>query len=282
MTLLLSHGRLIEVIVLETLISYGIGDSNKSVIERLIEYRNKYNYPKAYLVRSDKPTDLSISHGVWASPIFNPQDSSSDLYVDEYHRKLLWSDDPTDNLLGTASVIFWGFYTFGHKYSMNRVRRHLYGYATKAATTPAMIHNVLQNIKTSTDHGNSIGYLSEISQLGRISFASKVVAFIHPETAGVYDKQIDDGLTSLDKTGQRTSLIGSVKNTSVQSGYGEWCENLHAVSRDLNEKIARGEKICWIDPTQGIQNWRTVDVERALFQFFRTMKKKIKTIDGRK
>ena len=259
--------------MLETLISYGIGDSKKSVVERLIEYRNKYNYPKAFLIKSDIPTDLPISKGVWARPIFNPQDSLSDLHVDEYHRKLLSSENRTDNLLGTASVIYWGFYTFGPKYSMSRVKRHLYGHNNKSATTPDMIHSVLQNIKASTDRGHSISYLSEISQLGRISFASKVVAFIHPETAGVYDKQIDDGLISLDKTGQRTSLIGSVKNMSVQSGYREWCENLHTVSRDLNEKIARGEKFCWVDPSQGIQNWRAIDVERALFQYFRTMKK---------
>ena len=268
--------------MLEKLISYGIGNSKKSVVEGLIEYRNKYNYPKAYLMRSDKPTDLSISHGVWASPIFNPQDSYSDLQVDEYHRKLLWSNDPIDNLLGTASVIYWGFYTTNPSISMIRVKRHLYGYKKRTSTSPAAIHTALQNIKISTNHGNSIGYLSEISQLGRISFASKVVAFIHPETAGVYDKQIDDGLTSLDQTGQWTSLIGSVKNKSVQSGYGEWCENLHAISRSLNEKIARGEKICWADPSRGMQNWRAVDVERALFQYFRTMKKKVKTIDGRK
>jgi hypothetical protein len=39
--------------------------------------------------------------------------------------------------------------------------------------------------------GNAIGRLSGISQLGRLPFASKVIAFLDPLNAGVYDNRLN-------------------------------------------------------------------------------------------
>jgi hypothetical protein len=257
--------------VIEKLIFHGLGDSTNHVIDTLIKYRNKYNYPKAFLVRSDQPTELKISSDFWAKPIFEESDSISDLMVDKYHHDLLWSDEPSDNLLGTASVIFWGFNTFKHNFAMLRVKRHLNGYKTKSSSHPLDIAAALNNIKNTSNYGKSINYLSTISQLGQVPFSSKVVAFIYPQNTGVYDSQIDKGIKNATWTSgcSLTTRLGPVTTQSVQEGYQNWCVFLTSISVEINARIMAGEKLHWIDPHQGSSMWRAIDVERAFFQLFR-------------
>lgn len=257
--------------MLEKLIFHGLGDSTNQVIDTLIKYRNKYNYPKAFLVRSDQPTDLKISSDFWAKPIFEESDSISDLIVDKHHHDLLWSDDPNINLLGTASVIFWGFYTFSPNYALNKVMKHLYGYKTRVPTTPTAVNIALSHIRGDTDYGRSINHLSAISQLGYIPFSSKVVAFIYPQNAGIYDSQIDRGLKNAAWASDcsLTTRLGSVTSQSVQKGYQDWCVFLNTISDEINTRIIAGENLHWSDPHQGRSMWRAIDVERAFFQVFR-------------
>lgn len=244
----------------------------------LVYLRNKYNYPKAYLIASNVPTKIKIASNFWAQQIIAQHGAKSDLVVDRHHHKLLHSISSEDNILGTTSVIFWGFNTFSKnasmsepKFALNRIKWHLEGNRTKSASTPEAINQALNKVKTATNAGEALSQLSPISQLGRSPFASKVIAFMFPETTGVYDTQIMRGLYQADwaKKAGLQCKTGDVSNASIQKGYTRWCNFLTEIASSMNKGIERGNKWQWTDPGGQIERWRAIDIERALFHLFK-------------
>lgn len=248
------------------------------VADQLVKLRNLYDYPRAFCEVSKTPTEFKISENVWLKPVAPKDGEVTDLELDNYHFKLLHSKDPVNNLVGTCSVIYWGYYTFSQNYAFERVRRHLRGYRGKVGTTPSSIHSVLKSVKANrTNLGKALSELENVSQLGRTPFASKVVALMYPEIAGIYDNQIAKGLARHDWEITKKFLggVGEVSSSTIQQKYAEWCDFTRKIAENLTAGISSGEKWSWKDP-KGQQNiWRAIDVERAMFRFFKEEGKRI-------
>lgn len=223
---------------------------------------------------SERPTDIRISKKLWATPDESEANLATDLELDQYHHQLLHSSDPEQNLLGTASVIFWGFYTFKRTYALNKVKWHIEGIKSKSPSTPELIQEKLIGANSRIDVGKAIGEIESLSQLGSIPFASKVIAFMKPESAGIYDNQIHKGLTSCDwfEASKLETRIGTASSRSVQNGYTRWCDFLVRIADTLNTEIDNGQLWQWTDRSGKNCKWRALDVERALFNYFKDNK----------
>ena len=247
------------------------------VADQLVKLRNEYDYPRAFCALSTTPTEFKLAENVWVFPVGSDVGEVTDLELDKYHFDLLHSESPVNNLLGTCSVIYWGYYTFSENYALERIRRHLKGYKGKVGTTPAGIHAVLSSIKANRKNlGKALAKMEDVSQLGRTPFASKVVALMYPEIAGIYDNLIAKGLSRCDWKIAKdfTEGIGGVSRLTVQRKYVAWCDFTRQIAEKLTDGICSGKNWYWTDTT-GQQNvWRAIDVERALFRYFK--------VDGRK
>jgi len=253
---------------------FSSGEITENLANNFIKNRNEYNYPNVRLRASKRPTKFKISDSLWAETDESKLDKPTDIELDEYHCSLLSSSNPDENLLGTSSVIFWGYYTFSRNYALNKLKWHLEGYKSRSATTTSIIKQKILLIKSEQNNGRAVSHLSDISQLGSIPFASKVITFLRLETAGIYDNQIHKGLVSCNwyKKSLLDTHIGAVSNKNVQNGYDGWCGFLSQFAAGLNNGIAKGHNWQWHDSSGVISKWRAVDVERALFNYFKTEK----------
>lgn len=193
----------------------------------------------------------------------------TDLDLDRYHAGLLHSEDPIENLLGTLSTVFWGFYTFSPPFATIRAMRHCDGYRGKPASTPELVAGCLR-ADAGNDLGAALGKLASLSQLGFTPFASKVVAFMYPERAGVLDNKLADGLavSTWAQGAPFLNGIGDVRAPRYQRRYAAWCDFLCTVADRINAGIAGGAPWHWRSGATGPQRWRAIDVERALFAYF--------------
>ncbi|SOZ17172.1 hypothetical protein [Cupriavidus taiwanensis] len=237
---------------------------------RLVHMRNQYDYPGACMRYASSPTDFELAPGVYAEIVRPAAGEVTDLALDQYHATLLHSENSVDNLLGTLSTVYWGFYTFTDGLASGRATRHLKGYKTKPATTPAEIARILGNIKKAPDKGAALGLLNDVSQLGRTPFASKVIAFFDPARAGVLDNRLEDGLQKCRWARGAAFLggIGQVSQPGKRNAYRAWCEFLCKIADRLNDGIAAGKPWLWQGKEASRQKWRAVDVERAIFRSF--------------
>ena len=252
------------------------GEINNELANLLVKHRNNYSYPNVRLIFSEEPTDFRISSDLWAVPDETLATQPTDLNLDLYHHELLVSSDPNKNLLGTASIVFWGFYTFKVNYAFNKLKWHLYGNKTKPASIPEFVSQQIVKAKDESNPGIALSYLSEISQLGSIPFASKIIAFLKPNSTGIYDNQIHKGLMSADwyKQSGLDTRIGTVKNSLVQKGYVGWCDLLVQLAEDMNRGITNGKPWEWKDFGGSYSQWRALDVERSLFNYFKNIQSK--------
>jgi hypothetical protein len=106
-----------------------------------------------------------------------------------------------------------------------------------------------------------------ISQLGRTPFASKFVAFLMPDSAGVYDNRLNNALIKREWSlgAPFVGAIGSVRAGNVYAGYHYWSCLLQRIAQCLNDGIDAGQAWHWTSRECGSQRWRALDVERALF-----------------
>jgi len=194
----------------------------------------------------------------------------TDLQLDSHHANLLNSANPLDNLLGTLSTVFWGFYTFSAGFALIRAGRHLAGHGDRNASTAESVTRALESMKTAEDLGVALGTLAPLSQLGRVPFGSKVIALKCAPIAGVLDNQLDRGLRrSLWAQGAPfLRAIGAVHEVRYQNRYAAWCRFLCLVARGLNGGIRAGEQWHWQASEPQPQEWRAIDVERAIFKYF--------------
>ncbi|WP_143151679.1 hypothetical protein [Burkholderia ubonensis] len=239
---------------------------------QLLLLRNAYDYPRAYMRKTRTPTRYPLAPGLWAEPVYPSAGEVTDRVLDRYHSMLLNSKDPVNNLLGTTSVIFWGFFTMGGRAPL-RAENHLTGLKTKPGTNPQAAGLALAAVRAQLDPGKALGHLAPLAVLGQMPFASKVVAHSRPWLAGVMDNQLHNGLCSAPwaKATPFIRVIGPVNVVRYQVRYTHWCKFLVALADQLNAGIAGGRPWGWAENGR-CHRWRAIDIERALFQYYRRKK----------
>jgi hypothetical protein len=240
---------------------------------QIVGFRSAYAYPAAHLVLDDHAGDFGLPGGQWAKVVTPAQGDVTDAALDAYHERLLRSANPTERLLGTASIVFWGFYTFGPAFAAIRVHRHLFGRGNQQITRAEQIADVLEEADTAIKAGNpgaALGMFTGINQLSRTPFASKVVALLDPRRAAVYDNRICKGLRSSPwaANGPFANGVGSVQLRRIQREYANWCSFTQAIAEQMNEGCSRGLAWHWRGGQAAPQSWRAIDAERAIFAMF--------------
>ena len=249
----------------------------------LQQMRNAYAYPSAsvrMLAPGEEAESFSVEDVRFAFVSAGPGEFTN-LQLDSGFSESLRSPERWQRRRGLLSVLYWGFYTFGDTYARGRVQRLV------GPSNPAW-HGIgdletLEQLDEATrlldlnDFGGAIAALSDISQFGRTPFASKVIAFLRPESAGVYDNKIGEWLEgSRPLTNPRLEEclfshfnrqllcggVGEVESIKIQYKYAAWCWFLQDCARRLN---ALGAGFQWTDPFQGPHHWRALDVERAIY-----------------
>ena len=242
---------------------------SNEVVSRLVELRGSYDYPKAYIqCATQNNYDIQLGRNIFGIYVQPENDAVTDLDLDNYHYSLLRSNIREEQLLGLASVLYWGYYTFGHNYACVRVDRLINGYKIFPPTTMQEANDRIQRIITLTNHGalgRAIGTLSGVSQLNQTPFASKVIAFISPSVAGIYDNRINNGLVNEAWAFQFSGGIGNIKSKTVQKSYQSWCSYLSLIASQINLGIEHGNDWSWSCGSDNERKWRALDVERSLF-----------------
>lgn len=242
-----------------------------------INARAAYSYPKAYMVRAQgtQVPDIILSPTVMANYVQPQNGEVTDLWLDQYHHDLLHSQNADDRQLGLASVIYWGFYTHGHHYASNRVQWHVAGHRGMQPTTANSALNSTNSCAIHLNNncpGLALSQFLNLSQLGSVPFASKVVSFMAPSIAGVFDNRINDGIERIPSLFHVHGAVKSVGDARCQEKYQAWCSYLTFIASQLNLGIYHGETWCWSCGEDRRQLWRAVDVERAIFAIFGSAK----------
>ena len=243
--------------------------------DEFIAARNAYSYIPARLIKStnSEPADL-----IWGDlklvrelpsnwdddPLVRLQYSSVDL--DEYHGKLLNADADEALLHGLASTMFWGHASAGIERALAKSRELASGRDGPRRVEPQTPHEIVKHIRAASkrlkagDTGAALIEARRITFLG-MSFASKVVTFMNPSKAAVYDSRIRTFLS--DCTCDRLRAMAVPANANGQSqahAYARWCAYCSEKALALNQ--ARHK---WKDWSGKQYAWRTVDIERACF-----------------
>lgn len=247
---------------------------NPAGVQQLINARNSYNFPGAKIVWANgngaNPNQIMIAGN---PAIFCPPGpgTQTDIALDSYHHRLLTSPNACDRLLGLASVVYWGYFTFSDPYARNKVDWLLSGHAKRPGVSSAAAMHAIDLALVDLgvpDSGLALSRLSQLSGLGQTPFASKVIAFLSPSTSGVYDNRIQKGLTIRQwalcpPPGDIRSGVGQASQPRIQRKYQNWCFFLERVQAELN-----GFGCLWQNTETTPQQWRAIDVERALFHVF--------------
>ena len=256
--------------------------------EELKAAREKYLYVPARLVRfKDADGNAALSWKSlklvmdvppnWQQARADARARYSSFELDEFHRELLNSRDEEDLMHGLLSVVFWGFAsgTQGRitaERALARCRAFIHGRKGAMAQRSDNIISCLKAARESLNGGRISDALQEcmkIKFLG-MSFASKVIAFMNPTIAAVYDDVISSRLLKSIESLLRnmhvsTKLAPSHKEMMEQAKkYEEWCRWCSAKAAALNE-----QDILWTDWNGVDRVWRALDVERAFFSLGR-------------
>ena len=157
-----------------------------------------------------------------------------------------------------ASVIYWGWANAPIRY--DRVNWFLNGHGNMPPTTAVIAQERLIRAKKALEEGNrglALSSFHGVSQLGRTPFASKMIAFLAPNLAGVYDKKIQNAIQALPALANWQPLsaaqggCGCVANNAMQERYNAWCNALQTIATEIS--------------TRGLGQLRPLDVERAIF-----------------
>lgn len=241
---------------------------------RLQGFRAKYSYPKAYIriAEAGEAGDVQLPTGEMAVFCRPAAEEVTDLWLDQYHQDLLRSRQPSQVVLGLASAVYWGFYTFGKTsdgYALNRVHWLINGNPQNKGMKLDADHAMccMENALSGINEGrlsHAMAALSGLNQLSRTPFASKIIAFMAPNKAGVYDKWICNGVNQDPYPLAIRNGVGMVSAPVMQRRYQAWCGYLQEIANLLN----KNEAWRWSCGTDKEQRWRPLDVERALFAAF--------------
>lgn len=233
--------------------------------------RDQYDYPWAAVTAGPGP--IALASGI--SGQFDDRPTAvTDLPLDDHHHRLLNSPRDADIRQGCGSVIYWGFRTYSDQFAQRRARL-FFSHVTATASHVAGLVRRAGSHCFSGDWGLSLKRIGQLPQLSQLPFASKVIAFLAPVDAGVYDNRINRFIitSGLDvpmlgrqavAVNQRGSMVyAAVAGAANQEIYQRWCERLQGLRDSLN---ALGLSYQWTCPAGSKQNWRAIDVERALFR----------------
>ena len=231
--------------------------------EQYLRRRNGYAYPAVCLEGGYSSFKGGLFQSVMA--------------LDEYHRTLLRSRADETAVFGYLSVLYWGHYsgqdgTARAQRALGKVRlakngaerirdgrwEHLRGVDDLGLTGAAHYIRVAASDVDGGRFGDAVATLAELPGL-QFAFASKVVAFLRPETCGVIDSVIARKFTKL-----KFALAGKYVRNNRQniSRYNAYCDFLTCTAAALN---ARGKQLKWVDRDGARYEWRAIDVERAMY-----------------
>lgn len=210
-------------------------------------------------------------HSEWGLPELRKQHSSRRL--DEHHRKLLSSDAEEDVLHGVLSVVFWGFASgsdgrFRKNRALARAGQFLTGRRYRGRLlAPTPVRDLVSTVRAAQEAivanelGRALTTMMETRFLG-MSFASKILMFMAPETAAVYDAVVYSKLKSgrFLPVGVAVNPAPSGAERRKATAYQAWCAYCTHVAAQLNSAGVR-----WSDWDGRRYPWRAVDVERAIF-----------------
>jgi hypothetical protein len=169
--------------------------------------RETYAYVPAKLIRASEGAigeirgeDFRLSTSVpppdWHSDRAKRRCYSS-LKLDDFHSELLASDNAQALLHGLLSVVFWGYVsgTDGRIHSeraLKRTRWHLDGKINSSPQQTKEIIVCLKNARALLEKGKVDDALIEVIRIKFIgmAFGSKVLTFMNPCVAAVYDEVI--------------------------------------------------------------------------------------------
>jgi hypothetical protein len=219
-----------------------------------------------------------LGHGIFASFNYFRAHHPTDLGLDHHHGVLLRSGNPAHIFLGAASVVYWGYFTFSDGYARNKVG----WFSNPSAATSRLELTYTATSAALADlgrrqWGKALGEYHNVPQLTRLPFGSKMIAFLDPENAGIYDNRINRFLTenkALGKSilGDFPGVVASARGGSGamtsagvgapinQQRYQLWCRRLQQLRDALNLAGVQ-----WQCSEPSPQQWRAVDVERAIF-----------------
>lgn len=216
--------------------------------------------------------DIDVPHD-WATGHPKIRKKYSSLRLDMFHHGLLNSDRDDDLMHGLLSVVFWGFAsgTDGRVHSMfalAKSRTILYG---KKNVSRQKAEQIIEHLRKSREFLETSRIADALQEAKRIrflgmSFASKVLTFMNPNTAAVYDGVISNML-KMHSSSDLKGLFVPTKMTVSQKGrkhqgdtYEKWCRWCLKTAEALNASAMK-----WTDWNGEEYDWRAVDVERALF-----------------
>jgi hypothetical protein len=228
-----------------------------------------YEYPAFRIQVGQNGNQLNFGGGLHGH--FVPADVRTDRELDAYHCNLLRHESGHENLAGLASVVYWGFANFGgnDNFAQNRVGWLMEGFGNRPAVTPdaaAQCLGAARNAVMQGNWGGALAHLRPLCQLGRTPFASKVIAFLDSDHAGVYDTTIRRGLIHHRTLANHavpgglfancTNGIGTVDRRQIQERYQAWCNALGRLAAHINGHLQ-------------MLPLRALDIERAIFTAIR-------------
>lgn len=251
-------------------------------LRRLQEARNRYSYVPARLITSTSGaplislTDRDLLMNVpdnWQHGGSDVRCKFSSIELDAFHTTLLNSPSAEDLMHGLVSVVFWGNASSAKgreqsRFAFERARRIPEGKNKESPQDRLEIVNHLRRARALLGEKRISEALFEVMHIKhlRMSFGSKVLTFMNPTLAAVYDKRISEFLQRQTAEELRRMFIDTQAPPSnamkrrQSEVYAQWCRWC-ATKADALNKTA----IQWVDWNGSSHRWRAVDVERALF-----------------
>jgi len=189
--------------------------------------REKYAYVPARLIRASgaaaaelswKSLNLIVDIPIkWDAGHKEIRSQYSSWGLDEFHRGLLQSDDEEELFHGLLSVVFWGFASGSNgrlnaPRALSRARAILIG---RKRSSPQAANDIVSHLRRGRELLKASKFaeaLVEVEQIKylQMAFASKVLTFMEPQAAAVYDEVI-----SLRDRSSASKLIRKHKNTNL-------------------------------------------------------------------
>ncbi|HUI21581.1 MAG TPA: hypothetical protein VLZ74_11135 [Methylocella sp.] len=242
--------------------------------------REAYRYIPARLIRANGLGDLNwrglhLKMDVpsnWEKGGEVVRQKYSSVKLDEFHYGLLTHADDETLVHGLLSAVFWGFasgvksrVTSGR--ALARSEMILRGHSH---SRPQNVEQILVQLRKTNEYlrqekvGDALREARKVKFLG-MSFASKVVMFMNPTRAAVYDSIISDKLRKRHATEFRSLYVTTAGNSPKLIAqqcerYERWCEWCSNTAQFLNRSAMK-----WTDWDGSKHDWRAVDVERAFF-----------------
>jgi len=241
--------------------------------------REAYSYIPGKLVRTAAAqecdihwVDLRLSSEVppadWHTDTRTRANFSS-IKLDEFHSALLMGNHPQQILHGLLSVVFWGNLSgrdakVNIRRALRRASWHISGKVNSAAQSPKDIVLHLVNARDHLTNRRIADALTEVMRIKYLdlAFGSKVLAFMQPEVAAVYDKVISSRLASSSDPDVRMLANGVMLRQAKEKAdlYSAWCGWCFNKAAALNEAGAT-----WRDWDGKKHAFRAIDTERAIY-----------------